>query len=62
MGRRAASAKAAVVKEKKDVEPEYLRGTVTWLERLAKYAELSVLEFYLTKYEVILSQFIKFNS
>ena len=41
MGRRAASAKAAVVKEKKDVEPEY------------NIAELSVLEFYLTKYEVI---------
>ena len=49
MGRRAAASKAA----KKDIDPEYLRGTITWAERLAKYAELSVLEFYLTKYEVI---------
>ena len=49
MGRRAAASKAA----KKDIDPEYLRGTITWAERLAKYAELSVLEFYLTKYEVM---------
>jgi len=51
MGRRAAASKAA----KKDIDPEYLRGTITWAERLAKYAELSVLEFYLTKYETAFS-------
>jgi|ERR1712130_45895 len=37
--------------EKHDVDPNYMKGTVSWADRLAKYAELSALEFYLTKYE-----------
>ena len=38
--------------EKHDVDPNYMKGTVSWADRLAKYAELSALEYYLTKYEV----------
>jgi hypothetical protein len=47
-------------KNTKDIDPDYLKFTVSWHDRLAKYAELSTLEFYLSKYEVI--KFLDFLS
>lgn len=37
---------------KRDIDSNYMRSTISWNDRLAKYAELCALEFYLTKYEV----------
>jgi len=37
---------------KRDIPTDYMKSTLSWNDRLTKYAELCTLEFYLTKYEV----------